>query len=98
MPGVGYFAGMVGAIIIGLIAIAVAGVLFFLALPYLAAIFIGGVMLLLAFLVIFMVTYAALFIGIAIYYAVKHPMKVEKRDKDYSIKRAKEAGRRQENS
>ncbi len=95
MPGAGYFAGMIGAIILGLIALGVAGILFFLALPYLAVMFVGGLMLLFAFLMIFMLTYTALFIGVAIYYAVSHPMRVEKRDKGYSIKRAKEAGKRQ---
>ncbi len=95
MPGAGYFAGIIGAIILGLITLVVAGVIFFLALPYLAIIFVGGFMLLLAFLMIFMITYAALFIGVAIYYAVMHPMRVEKKDKGYSISKAREAGKRQ---
>lgn len=95
MPGAGYFAGMVGAIILGLIALVVAGLIFFLALPYLAVIFVGGIMLLLGFLMIFILTYVALFIGVAIYYAIMHPMKVEKKDKKYSISKAKEAGMRQ---
>lgn len=95
MPGAGYFAGVVGAIILGLIALLVAGLIFFLALPYLAAMFVGGLMLLFAFLMVYTLTYVALFIGIAIYYAVKHPMTVEKKDRKYSIRKTKEAGRRQ---
>jgi ammonia channel protein AmtB len=95
MPRAGYFAGIVGAILIGLIAILVTGVLFLLLLPYLIQIFVGFAMLGIAFMAIYVVTYAALFIGIAIYYAIKHPMRVEKKDKKYSIDKTKEAGRRQ---
>jgi hypothetical protein len=95
VPGAGYFAGIIGAIVIGLIALLVTGLVFLLLLPYLVQIFVGFAMLGFAFIVIYAVTYVALFIGIAIYYAIRHPMKVEKKDKGYSIEKAKEAGRRE---
>jgi len=95
MPGAGYFSGMVGAILLGLIALAVAGLAFWLLLPYLVVIFVGTMMLIMGFFIIYIVTYVALFIGVAIYYAIKHPMKVENKDKDYSIEKTKESGKRQ---
>lgn len=95
MPRAGYFTSMVGAIILGILALIAAGILFWIALPYLVTIFVGTMMLILGFIMIFTVVYIALFVGVAIYYAIKHPMVVEKKDKKYSISKARESGRRE---
>jgi hypothetical protein len=99
MPGAKYFASMMGAFILGLIALLVAGLIFLLALPLLVLLFIGVAALVIAFIIIFVIVYVCMFIGIAIYYAIRHPMEVEtKKDKKYSISKTRESGMREKGS
>jgi membrane protein implicated in regulation of membrane protease activity len=94
MPEGRYFLRLGGAFVLGIIAIIIAVILFFLFLPWILAFAVGTIMLVFVLIVIWVIVYAAIFIGVAIYYFFK-PMKVEKKDKGYSISKAKEAGKRQ---
>ncbi|MBW1839830.1 MAG: hypothetical protein JRI49_07825 [Deltaproteobacteria bacterium] len=80
--------------LLGVITLGVAGVIFWFLLPYLTIIFVEDIMLAIAFLIIYIVTLVALFVGVMIYYAIRHPMRVKK-GRTYSIEKTKEAGRRE---
>ena len=87
-----YFLKLSGAVLLGLVALVVAGIIFVFLLPLLGIIK-EGLMLFDIFLVLWMVIWVLAVIGVAIYYFVKHPMKVQKKG-TYSINKVKEAGRR----
>jgi predicted membrane protein len=101
VPPPGYFSKLGGAFLFGLVVTLIAVIVFVLGLPYilpfLQSIVTGFYYVLFAIL-IFMVIWAAVFaltfLGVFIYYLFK-PMKVSERPKGYTIKKAKEAGRRQ---
>ena len=88
------FLKLTGAFFLGIIALAAASVIFFLALPIILPITIGTLLLVMAFLIIWAVVYVAMLIGVAIYYFFK-PMEFKKEDKGYSVKKTKESGRRE---
>lgn len=101
MPDLGYFGKLTGAALLGLVTLLLAAVAVFLLLPYIVPLFsvlmpfVQGVMLIIAaVLVIWAGLYVSAFIGVFIYYIFK-PMKVEKKEKGYSISGAREAGRRE---
>ena len=91
----GFFLRLGEAFLLGIIAIVAALVIIFLMLPYILALVIVSMALLAIFLLIWIIVYAAMMLGAAIYYAIKHPMKVSKKKKSYSISRTKEVGRRE---
>ena len=94
MPKPKHFVGLPTAFVLGLIALGLAGIVFWLLLPYITIIFVGYVMLILAYMVISAIIFSLMYIGIVIYYAIIHPMRVEK-GKSYSINKTKEVGRRE---
>ena len=101
MPNLGYFGKLTGAALLGFVTLLLAAVAVFLLLPYIIPLFsvlmpfIQGVMLIIAaVLIVWMAVYISAFIGIFIYYIFR-PMKVEKKEKGYSILGAREAGRRE---
>jgi membrane protein implicated in regulation of membrane protease activity len=94
MPQRDYFFRMTGAFILGIIALIMSGILFFIFLPYILAVFIGTVAIVFIFVFLWLLVYIALYIGVAIYYLFK-PMEINKKRVKYTIKRAKESGRRQ---
>ena len=85
---------LTGAALLGFVTLVIAFVIFTFALPYLIPLAFGTFILVLIFLAIWGITYVAIFLGVALFYLFK-PMKVEKREKGYSIEKSKEAGRRQ---
>lgn len=95
MPEKKYFLKMGEFFAFGLLALAVAFILFVFLLPYLLLIAIGAFMIIAVFIAIWAVVYVAMIVGVGIYYFFKHPMEWEKVDKDYTIEKAEEAGRRQ---
>ena len=102
MPGKGYFLQMTGAILLGLATLAVA-VLVVLALspyilPFFSAIlpFLAGVVLVIVVvIIIWIVLYIAAIIGVGLYFAIKHPMEVNKTSAGYEMDKVSEAGRRE---
>jgi membrane protein implicated in regulation of membrane protease activity len=94
MPGAGYFGRMAGAALLGLVTLVAAFVIFTFLLPYLIPLALGTLFLVLVFLAIWGITYAAVFVGVFIYYLFR-PMKVSREDKGYSIEKAKESGKRE---
>ena len=97
MPEGRYFFKLAGAALLGIVALAIAGILFVLTLPFWFALAVGvfaAFILLGILLAIWAAVYMAMFIGVAIYYVFK-PMKVSKKKKGYTVARAREAGRRQ---
>ncbi|UCD07461.1 MAG: hypothetical protein JSW41_00550 [Candidatus Aenigmatarchaeota archaeon] len=94
MPEKKYFARLGGALLLGLLALAIAFIIFVFLLPYILPLALGTLLIVLIFIVVWVVIYIAIVVGVAIYYFVKHPMKWEKEDKEYMIEKAKEAGRR----
>ena len=99
MPGAGYFARMSGAVLFGLLALAIAFIALTFILPIVLPLIINfafwGFLLFLVFVALWGIVYLSLVVGIAIYYFVKHPMEWEKKDRGYSIDKTKEAGKRQ---
>ncbi len=89
-----YFLKLGGVLVLGLIALIIAAVIFWILLPFIILAFVGGLVLVLIFIFIWFVVYIAMIIGAALYYIFK-PMKVSEEDKSYKIEGAKEAGRRQ---
>ena len=94
MPRKDYFFRMSGAFILGIIALIISGILFFIFLPYILTVFIRAVAVVFIFVFLWLLVYIALYIGVAAYYLFK-PMKINKNRVKYTIKRAKESGRRQ---
>lgn len=93
MPEKRYFLRLTGAFLLGIVALLVAGLVFLFLLPVLLPLAIGAFIIISVFLVIWAAVYVAMVIGVGIYYFFK-PMKFEKKDKDYSIAKTKEAGKR----
>jgi membrane protein implicated in regulation of membrane protease activity len=92
-----------GAFLFGLVVTIIAVIAFVLGLPYilpfLRSMATGIYYVLLAilvFIIIWAVVFGFTFLGVVVYYLFK-PMKVSERPKGYTIKKAKEAGRRQKN-
>ncbi len=92
MPETKYFLKLGGLLILGLIAFAIAGILFVVLLPHILLITVGILFLILIFILIWVIVYMAVVFIVAIYYFFK-PMKVSKKGK-YTIKKTKEAGKR----
>lgn len=80
------------AFMLGLLALAIAAALFVFLLPLIVVAALGAFVLVIVFFVIWGVIYLAMIAGTAIYYFFK-PMQVKKKGR-YSIRKAKEAGRR----
>jgi hypothetical protein len=102
MPAGRYFLGLTGAVLLGLAVLALSIVIFILALPYILPFFmtiLPGLVLvavaIVAIIVIWIILYVAAVIGIAIIYFFRHPVRVSKVDKGYSIEESKESGRRE---
>jgi membrane protein implicated in regulation of membrane protease activity len=89
-----FFLSLGGAFLLGLISIIAAVLILLLLLPYIIEIVIVSMLLFFIFILIWAVVYVAMVIGVAIYYAIRHPMKISTEKKQYTISRAKEAGRR----
>ena len=94
MPEKRYFLRMTGAFLLGIVALLVAGLVFLFLLPVLLPLAFGTLILVAIFLVVWAAVYVAMVIGVGIYYFFK-PMKFEKKDKDYSIAKAEESGKRE---
>lgn len=94
MPGAGYTGRLAGAGLIGLVTLVAAFVIFTFLLPFIIPLALGTLFLVSVFLAIWGIAYAAVFVGVFIYYLFR-PMEVSKQDKGYSIEKAKEAGRRE---
>jgi len=101
VPPSKYFLKLGGAFLFGLVVTVIAAIVFVLGLPYilpfLQSMATGIYYVLLAiliFVLIWAVVFGLAFLGVFIYYLFK-PMKVSERPKGYTIKKAKEAGRRQ---
>ena len=93
---------MTGAFLLGVVALVISIAAVFLLAPYifpfLLAIFpfLAGTMLVIAAVVIIWVLiYVFAMVGVAIYYAIKHPAEVDTKSKGYSIDGVKESGRRE---
>jgi hypothetical protein len=93
---------LTGAFVFGLILLILAAVLVYILSPYIIPFFqfllpfLGGVLLfVLAILVIWAIIFIVAYIGILVYTAIKHPMKVKKTG-NYSVDQSKESGRREE--
>lgn len=95
MPEKKYFARLGGALLLGLFALAIAFIIFVFLLPYIIPLALGALFIVLIFIAVWAVVYAAMVVGVGIYYFVRHPMKWEKEDKGYTIDKSREAGRRQ---
>lgn len=89
-----FFLRLAGAALLGVVALAIAGILFLFFLPWLLLAAVGVFILLAIFLVMWVTVYAVMFVGVAIYYIFK-PMRVSKKKGKYGLKRIKEAGKRQ---
>ena len=81
MPTKGYFMQMTGAVLLGLAALVVAAILVFALAPYILPFFaamlpflVGAFLVIIAVIVIWVILYVAAIIGVAIYYAIKHPI------------------------
>lgn len=94
MPEKRYFLRLTGAFLLGIVALLVAGLVFLFLLPVLLPLALGVFLIVAVFMVIWAVVYVAMVIGVGIYYFFR-PMKFEKKDKDYSIAKAEEAGKRE---
>lgn len=95
MPEKKYFLKMGGFLAFGLLALAVAFILFVFLLPYILIVTTAILFIVAVFVAIWAVVYVAMIAGVGIYYFFKHPMEWKKEDKDYTIEKADEAGRRQ---
>lgn len=102
MPTKGYFMQMTGAVLLGLAALAVAAILVFTLSPYILPFFsamlpflLGAFLVIVAVIVVWLILYAAAMIGVAIYYAIRHPMEVSKEHGAYALDKVKESGKRE---
>lgn len=95
MPDSKYFAKLGGAFFLGVFALIIAFIVFVFLLPYIIPLALGVFVIIVIFLVLWAIVYVAMVVGVGIYYFVRHPTEWEKEDKGYSIKKTKEAGRRQ---
>ena len=95
MPDAGYFGRMGGALLLGLLALAIAFIIFVFLLPYIIPLALGLLFVVLIFIVVWAVVWIAIAVGVGIYYFVRHPTEWSREDKGYIIRKAREAGRRQ---
>jgi hypothetical protein len=102
MPEKGYFLHLTGAVLLGLVTLGMAVAAVFLLAPYLIPFFeaalpflVGAVLIIVAVIIVWMILYVAGVVGVAIYYAIRHPMQVSKRPGTYGIGEVKEAGKRE---
>jgi hypothetical protein len=102
MPSGGYFLNLTGAVLLGIATLIVAAVLVLALSPYILPFFVGllpflvgAVLLVAAIIIIWLVIYIAATIGVAIYYIIKHPMKVSDKPGTYGLDKVKESGRRE---
>ena len=102
MPEKSYFLRLSGAFLVGVAALAAAIVLVFLLspyiLPFIAALLpflAGSLLFVVAVVVIWVLIYFFAMLGVAIYYAVKHPAEVNSESKGYELKNVSESGRRE---
>ena len=96
MPEKKYFVRLFGAFAIGLVSLIIAGIVFFLLIPFfipLALLLALGVVAVFIFILLWLFIYLLIFLGTALYYLSK-PMEFKKKGR-YSIRRTREAGRRQ---
>ncbi len=103
MPSGGYFLKLTGAVLLGLVTLAIAAVLVFLLAPYIIPFFVGllpflvgTLVFIVAVIVVWVIIYVAAVIGIALYYVIMHPMTVSQQPGTYSLDKAKEAGMREQ--
>jgi len=94
MPERGYFARLGGAFLLGIFALAIAFIGFVFLLPLILPLALGTLIIVLVFIALWAIVYVAMVVGIGIYYFFKHPTEWSREDKDYSISKAEEAGRR----
>jgi len=93
---------LTGAFVFGFILLVLSVVLVYILAPYIIPFFqmllpfLGGALL---FLIVVLIIWALIFVfaylGILVYTAIKHPMKVKKKG-DYSVDQTKESGKREE--
>lgn len=95
MPEKKYFVGLFMAFLLGIVALILAGIAFFLLIPFfipLAVLLAMGALTLAIFIIVWVIIYVLVFVGVALYYMGK-PIDVKKTG-EYKIGDTKEAGRR----
>jgi len=102
MPEKGYFLRLTGAMLLGAVSLVIAIIAVLVLSPYIFPIlsaalpFLFGTMLVIvAVVIIWVLIYAFAMIGVAVYYAIKHPAEVNTSSSGYSIDKVKESGRRE---
>ena len=102
MPGKKYFLSLTGAVLLGVGTLVAAAVAVLLALPliipFFAALlpFLAGAFLVIAAVaIVWALLYAAATVGVAVYYALAHPMQVNRESPPYDIGKVAESGLRQ---
>ena len=100
MPEAAYFMKMTGAMVLGIVTLALSIVLALIVSPYIVPLlevlfpYLGGfVLVILSIVIVWAVLFLCAMLGVFIYYFFK-PMKVNTKSKGYSMN-AKESGRRQ---
>jgi len=94
MPGPAYLFRLNILVVFGIISLIISAFIFWLFLPVLIKLFAYTVIILGIFVVLWLLVYAAMILGAAVYYIFK-PMELAKEEKKYSISKAVESGRRQ---
>jgi hypothetical protein len=94
---------LTGALVLGLILFLVCLLIAFLAfpilvilLPFLAILTFGVFAILVAAFILWLILYVLIMIGVGFYYFIKKPMKVSKKEGDYTIGKVEESGKRSE--
>jgi len=102
MPGKKYFLNLTGAVLLGIVTLVVAAVAVLLMLPLIMPFFAamlpflaGAFLVIVAIIIVWMLLYAAATVGVAVYYAIRHPMEVNRDSGSYDIDKVKESGKRQ---
>jgi len=102
MPGKKYFLNLTGAVLLGIVTLVVAAVAVLLMLPLIMPFFAamlpfiaGALLVIVAIVVVWMLLYAAATVGVAVYYALAHPMQVNRESPPYDIGKVSESGLRQ---
>ncbi|UCD02810.1 MAG: hypothetical protein JSV63_03430 [Candidatus Aenigmatarchaeota archaeon] len=102
MPERGYFMRLTGAFLIGVVALIIAVAAVFLLAPYILPLIasllpfvLGTLLVIVAVIIIWILIYLFAMIGVAIYYAIKHPAEVSRESKGYDLDKVKESGRRE---
>lgn len=101
MPEKNYILRLTGAFVFGFVLLVLSAVLVLVLWPFLMPFFgmifpflIGAVLYIVVVLIVWGLLLMFTYLGVAVYYAVKHPMKISKHG-SYSIRKTKEAGKRQ---